>query len=597
MNSKIDLLKKDTSNYLVLDFETTNIDKGDPVNPANEMVLACWVYKGKRYHSWQGEYKQWLLLRHIQEATILVAHNAKFELGWLKRCGLDIEKPLLWDTMIAEKIIVSNTKASVSLDATLGRYGLGNKESIVGTLMKAGICSSDIPRSMLLRYCFIDVLQTERLYLKQKQRFNDKQINVLYTRSLLTPVLADIETKGMYLDKEKVTHEYTEESKRYGELSRRFQLMSGDINPRSSKQMAEFLYKGLGFSEPKDRRGNPIRTAAGGRKTDQATIAGLKATNKQQREFLECFKELKKSDTRLNKYLTKFQQAVENDHLLFAGFNQTATDTQRLSSNGKAPYKIQFQNISRDYKRLFKSRHYGWKIGAVDYGQLEFRVAAFLGKDERAIEDIRTGFDVHSYTASIIFKKDLQWILDNKNRDPVAKDMRQRAKANTFKPTFGGTSGTKDEQAYFKAFKQKYSSLARTQQHWVNTVVNNKEIETVTGVKFFFPDCKITSSGYVFRNEQIHNYPIQSFAAAEIVSTGVMLLWHRMKELGMKSFLVNTVHDSVVAEVAPGEEEQWTQVAETCLTEGVVSYLKDVYDIDFNVPLEVDVTISNHWSG
>ena len=36
------------------------------------------------------------------------------------------------------------------------------------------------------------------------------------------------------------------------------------------------------------------------------------------------------------------------------------------------------------------------------FAQLEFRVAAYLSQDKVAMEEVRTGFDVHSYTAKII---------------------------------------------------------------------------------------------------------------------------------------------------------------------------------------------------
>jgi len=37
-----------------------------------------------------------------------------------------------------------------------------------------------------------------------------------------------------------------------------------------------------------------------------------------------------------------------------------------------------------------------------DFAQLEFRVAAFLSQDMTAIDEVTTGFDVHSYTAKVI---------------------------------------------------------------------------------------------------------------------------------------------------------------------------------------------------
>ena len=39
-------------NYLVVDFETTNLDKGDPRNPDNKIVLAVWEYGGERKVRW-----------------------------------------------------------------------------------------------------------------------------------------------------------------------------------------------------------------------------------------------------------------------------------------------------------------------------------------------------------------------------------------------------------------------------------------------------------------------------------------------------------------------------------------------------------------
>ena len=37
-----------------------------------------------------------------------------------------------------------------------------------------------------------------------------------------------------------------------------------------------------------------------------------------------------------------------------------------------------------------------------DFAQLEFRVAAFLSQDQTALNEVSTGFDVHSYTAKVI---------------------------------------------------------------------------------------------------------------------------------------------------------------------------------------------------
>ena len=55
------------------------------------------------------------------------------------------------------------------------------------------------------------------------------------------------------------------------------------------------------------------------------------------------------------------------------------------------------------------------------------------------IKDILEGQDVHKYTASIIF---------DKAEADVTKEERTAAKAHTFKPLYGGFSGTPREMAY-----------------------------------------------------------------------------------------------------------------------------------------------------
>ena len=53
-------------------------------------------------------------------------------------------------------------------------------------------------------------------------------------------------------------------------------------------------------------------------------------------------------------------------------------------------------------KKVFVSRFDGGKVMEADFAQLEFRTAAYLSQDGVAIEEVSTGFDVHSYTAKVI---------------------------------------------------------------------------------------------------------------------------------------------------------------------------------------------------
>jgi len=105
----------------------------------------------------------------------------------------------------------------------------------------------------------------------------------------------------------------------------------------------------------------------------------------------------------------------------------------------------------------------------------------------------------------------------------------------------------------------------------------------------------MSKSGYVQNNESIHNYPVQSFATADIIPIAITYQWHRMKALSMESFLTNTIHDSGITEVHPKEIELYKKIAVQASTTDVVTYLDRVYNIQFNVPLGTGIKVDTYW--
>lgn len=538
----------------------------------------------------------------MKQHDFLVAHNAKFELQWLARMGVDIAKLLVYDTMLGEWVIAGNRQLPKSLDATAKRYGVGEKEHTVAKLISLGVNPLNIPAEWLGTYCEQDVRITDAIFLKQREELKErKQLHLQYTRCLLTPVLADIEANGVTLDKEAVYDEYERVRNEYRATTQRLDELAeqaglSGINWRSRKQVAELLYDKLGFAELQGRDKQPDRTASGTRRTDASAIGSLKPRTKVQSTFKELFKDAAKLSAKLTKTLNFFKGICDQYGCTFYGvLHQGTTGTHRLSSGGRKielpdadaspgatkAIGIQLQNMPREYKRLVRARQDGWEIVEADGSQLEFRVAADLGRDEVAYKEIDDGADIHSITAATLTSAG----------EPTD---RQAAKSRTFRPLYGGTSGTPAEQAYCKFFQEKYRGIYEEQRSWVDEVLRTKELHTKYGMRFYWPDTKVTRNGYVVNTTSIFNYPVQGFATAEIIPIAVIFAWHKLRQEEVNVIL--TIHDSVVLEIAPSvDRNELAGTLATCFTRDVYRWLADVYDYKFWVPLGAEIKIGSHW--
>lgn len=417
-----------SSSYVVIDVETTNLEKGNACIAENRLVLTCVKFsdEDKVKYIWGSEFDIGPLIDRMNKYDLIVAHNSKMELKWLQRAGMDLTKVVPYCTMIGDYVINSNRRLPLGLGQVAERYGLGSKDAYVDLLMKKGTCPSDMPKSLLLDRCVKDVYQTEGIFLKQRQRLQDMGLLACaYTRNIFTPVLADIEMQGMQLDEERIYALHKEASMEHARVSADLRTIIGDVNTNSPKQMAVLLYEDLKFKQARDHRGRIITTPSGAPATSSDIIAKLTAKTKKQKQFKELWAELARLDADLSKALDKFKLCCdEAGGLLYANFNQTVTKTTRLSSSG-VKYNIQFQNLARKYKSVFRSRYKDWKMGEGDGAQIEFRVAGYLGQDVQVYDDLINEADIHSFTASVINGLEL---------NAITKALRTAAKADTFKP-------------------------------------------------------------------------------------------------------------------------------------------------------------------
>ena len=316
--------------------------------------------------------------------------------------------------------------------------------------------------------------------------------------------------------------------------------------------------------------------AESGFRTDKITLSKIAAEAEGEfKEFIDSIVRHNAVDTYLNTFVDGLKTFTNEKGFLHPKFMQAVTATGRLSSRDP-----NFQNQPRGktfpIRKVVTSRFDNGSILEVDFAQLEFRTAVFLAQDKQGMEDIKNKIDVHQYTADIIGVS------------------RQDAKAHTFKPLYGGVTGTEDEKRYYTKFLEKYKDIKTWHDHLQSEAIRFKRVKLPTGREYSFPFAERTPWGGSTYGTQIKNYPVQGFATADIVPLACINIYKLMREQKVKSLLVNTVHDSIVADVYPGEEDVMSKIFKQG-TADVIPALKKYYKINFNVPLDTELKIGYDW--
>jgi DNA polymerase I-like protein with 3'-5' exonuclease and polymerase domains len=317
-------------------------------------------------------------------------------------------------------------------------------------------------------------------------------------------------------------------------------------------------------------------TAAAGFKTDHDTLRErMDELSGDAREFAESYSRYNALRTYLSTFVEGLKNNRDGNDIVHPDFMQCVTATGRLSSRNP-----NFQNMPRGstfaIRRAMVSRFDGGKILEADYGQLEFRVAGFLANDPQVYHDVENKVDVHTVTAEIIGCS------------------RQDAKAHTFKPLYGGTTGTPDQQRYYRAFKEKYAGVAAWHEELQRQAVEKGFVTLPSGRQYAFPGTTWTDWGTATNRTAICNYPVQGFATGDLLPIALVYLSKSMKSKKVKSVICNTVHDSIVLDIFPGEEDTCTNL----VVEAMMSLPEECrrrYGMEYDMPISVEVKIGSNW--
>ena len=409
-----------------------------------------------------------------------------------------------------------------------------------------------------------------RAYKVLEQRLEDEDMAGLYENieKPLVYALKEMESNGILVDKEGLIA--------YGDMLKEkiavvekeiYELAGTQFNINSPKQLGEVLFGQMGLP--------------GGKKTKTGYSTSADVLEKLAPEHPVVGKVLEyRQLAKLNStYADGLLQYIGEDGRIHGKFNQTITATGRISSTEPNLQNIPLRmELGSRIRQVFSPKP-GFVFLDSDYSQIELRILAHMSDDENLIAAYNSDEDIHRITASQVFNTPL---------NEVTKTQRSNAKAVNFGIVYGISSfGLSQDLSISKKEAAKY--IEKYFETFLNGLVSSAKEKgySVTMFKRRRPIPELSSSNFMQRSfgERVAmNAPIQG-TAADIIKLAMIGVYHKLKELGLKSKLILQVHDELLIETATDEVD----IVKSILDEQMKNAAR------LSVALVVDTNEGSNW--
>ncbi|MCK5061268.1 DNA polymerase I [Candidatus Parcubacteria bacterium] len=517
------------------------------------------------------------------------AHNAKFDIRVVRNQGIDI-KGVDFDTMIASYLLNPGTRQH-NLDALTFselKFEKISKDDLLGR-GKERISFSELDNEKLMLYSCEDADFTERLVKHLKPGLKKKKLDKLFNliEIPLVPVLAAIEDTGIKLNTEFLRDMSAVMQKKIKQIEKKIHNQAGtEFNIASPAQLQVILFEKLEIpAERISKTKTGISTAA----SELEKLKDLHPVIKLIQEYREL---AKLASTYVDALPTMVNPKTSRLH---TSFNQTVAATGRLSSSQPNLQNIPVRTeLGREIRKAFIAEQ-GYTLAALDYSQIELRLAAHYADDPRMIKAFKNNVDIHTSTAAEI---------NQVSPNAVDKQMRREAKAINFGVLYGqgprGLSQTADipyERA--REFIEQYFIVYKNIREFIDNTLRQARrdghVSTLFGRIRPLPEINSTVAMVRKAAERMAvNTPLQGTAADMIKSAMIKAESLINREYGAKNKLnplecpvrmILTVHDELVFEI------------KNSLVKEVVPKIKKIMEevIKLKVPIVVDVKIGKNW--
>ncbi|MHB1545774.1 MAG: DNA polymerase I [bacterium] len=281
---------------------------------------------------------------------------------------------------------------------------------------------------------------------------------------------------------------------------------------------------------------------------------------------------------------------IDKNGRVHTSFSQITTSTGRLASQSPNLQNIPVSGVEGGKIRESFIAKEGCLLLSADYSQIDLRVMASISGDKTLIESFKNNEDIHSKTASEIFKV-----------NPVEVDaaMRRKAKVINFGIIYGmspfGLSkelGISAEEArvYIDLYFKNHPAIKDYMEKTVGEARSEGFVRTAFGRKCYIENINSKIKNLAsFSERAAINAPIQGTAADIIKIAMVNIHKNLQNNSGIKGYakMILQVHDELIFEV---EERLINDIKNI-----VISFMT-AQNLLSEVPLAVNIGIAKNWS-
>jgi DNA polymerase-1 len=477
-----------------------------------------------------------------------IGQNIKYDWIVLARHGINLSG-IVFDTMLASYLLNPSKRAhnldQIALDF-LDHRTITYKE-VTGGKGKNGSCFSHVLIEKAGPYACEDADITLMAYDALKPMLKEACLEELFEKveMPLVPVLMKMEMTGICVDKEKLSLlSKSFEHQLEGLEGRIFAIAGEEFNINSSQQLGRILFDKLKLPVQKKTK----------KKTGYSTDVDVLTTLAMQHELPAIILRYRSLSKLKSTYTDALLELIHPETgRIHTSFNQTVTATGRLSSSDPNLQNIPVRtDEGREIRKAFIPKK-GWSILSADYSQIELRILAHYSNDQILIKAFQDDEDIHTRTAAEVFQVFPSFI---------TPELRQQAKVINFGIVYGMSAyglskelgiSRKMAKIYIENYFARYKGVKEFIDRAIKDARQTKKTSTLLGRIRLLPDINSSNKNVrEFAERTAVNTPIQG-TAADLIKVAMINVDMALKDKGLKTAMLLSVHDEIIFEAPPDE--------------------------------------------